>query len=63
MSKQILGHQVIVKRPFYMRTTKDSKLTIRLTKDEKTKLENEAKKLKLDTSKFIREFFIKLIND
>jgi hypothetical protein len=46
-----------------MRTTKDSKLTIRLTKDEKTKLENEAKKLKLDTSKFIREFFIKLIND
>jgi predicted DNA binding CopG/RHH family protein len=46
-----------------MKTTKDTKLTIRLSKDEKTKVQEQASKLNLDTSKFIREHFIKLISE
>jgi uncharacterized protein (DUF1778 family) len=46
-----------------MKNTKDTKLTIRLSKDEKQKLELEAKRMNLDTSKFVREHFIKLISD
>ena len=51
------------KKDLFMRTTKDTKLTIRLSKDEKTKLQEQASKLNLDTSKFIREHFIKLISE
>ena len=46
-----------------MRTTKDCKLTIRLSKDEKKKVQEEAKRMNLDTSKFVREHLIKLISD
>jgi uncharacterized protein (DUF1778 family) len=46
-----------------MKTTKDTKLTIRLSKDEKTKVQEEAKRMNLDTSKFVREHFIKLISE
>ena len=46
-----------------MRTNKDTKLTIRLSKDEKRKVQDEAARLNLDTSKFIREHFIKLISE
>ena len=46
-----------------MKMTKDTKLTIRLSKDEKQKLEQQAKRMNLDTSKFIREHFIKLITE
>jgi hypothetical protein len=46
-----------------MKTTKDSKLTIRLSKDEKQKVQEEASRLNLDASKFIREHFIKLISE
>ena len=45
-----------------MRTNKDTKLTIRLSKDEKQKVQEEAKRMNLDTSKFVREHFIKLIS-
>jgi len=45
-----------------MKTTKDTKLTIRLSKDEKTKVQEQASKLNLDTSKFIRQYFIQLIS-
>ena len=51
------------KKDLFMRTTKDTKLTIRLSKDEKTKVQEQASKLNLDTSKFIREHFIKLISE
>ena len=46
-----------------MRNTKDTKLTIRLSKDEKDKLQREAKRMHLDTSKFIRQHFIQLISE
>ena len=42
---------------------KETTITIRLSSNEKTKVEKEAKRMNLDTSKFIREHFIKLIND
>jgi predicted transcriptional regulator len=46
-----------------MKTTKDTKLTIRLSKDEKQKVQEQAKRMNLDTSKFVREHFIKLISE
>lgn len=46
-----------------MNTTKDCKVTIRLSKDEKNKLMLQAKQMNLNTSKFIREHFIKLITE
>ena len=46
-----------------MKNTKDTKLTIRLSKDEKQKVQEQAKRMNLDTSKFVREHFIKLISD
>lgn len=46
-----------------MKITKDTKLTIRLSKDEKDKLQREAKRMHLDTSKFIRQHFIQLISE
>ena len=46
-----------------MRTNKDTKLTIRLSKDEKQKVQEQAKRMNLDTSKFVREHFIKLISE
>ena len=49
-------------KDIFMRTTKDTKLTIRLSKDEKKKLQEEAKRMNLDTSKFVREHFIQLIS-
>jgi len=46
-----------------MKSTKDTKLTIRLSKDEKKKVQEQASRLNLDASKFIREHFIKLISE
>ena len=46
-----------------MRTTMETKLTIRLSKNEKRKVQDEAARLNLDASKFIREHFIKLISE
>jgi hypothetical protein len=46
-----------------MKTTKQERLTIRLSKDEKDKLQREAKRMHLDTSKFIRQHFIQLISE
>jgi len=38
-------------------------VTIRVSEHEKQKLRTQAKKMNLNTSKFVREYFIKLISD
>ena len=48
---------------YSMKLTKQTRLTIRLTEREKEIVKREAKKMNLDASKFLREHFIKLIND
>ena len=42
---------------------KETTITIRLSSNEKTKVEKQAKKMQLNTSAFIREHFIKLITE
>jgi predicted DNA binding CopG/RHH family protein len=45
-----------------MKQIKKTKITIRLSEFEKQKVKDEASKLNLDTSKFIRQYFIQLIS-
>lgn len=42
---------------------KESRVTIRVSQSEKDKLNREAKRMRMNTSKFVREHFIKLIAD
>ena len=44
-------------------TEKQTHVTIRVSQREKEKLDREAKKMGMNKSKFVREYFIKLISN